>query len=114
MLDIHTHVFCWGENPQDGFLSEATRRRWLTRVILSVTGVTREPGETLSEKMRNRLVRHVETSRLTAVVVLAQDAVYRDDGSTDQVHVLMDGRIVASGGKELASEIEAKGYDGLG
>ena len=30
MLDIHTHVFCWGENPQDGFLSEATRRRWLT------------------------------------------------------------------------------------
>ncbi len=32
----------------------------------------------------------------------------------DQVHVLMDGRIVASGGKELASEIEAKGYDGLG
>ena len=83
MLDIHTHVFCWGENPQDGFLSEATRRRWLTRVILSVTGVTREPGETLSEKMRNRLVRHVETSRLTAVVVLAQDAVYRDDGSRD-------------------------------
>ena len=32
----------------------------------------------------------------------------------DQVHVLMDGRIVASGGKELASQIEAKGYDGLG
>ena len=31
----------------------------------------------------------------------------------NQVHVLMDGRIVASGGKELAREIEAKGYDWL-
>jgi Fe-S cluster assembly ATP-binding protein len=31
----------------------------------------------------------------------------------DRVHVLMNGRIVASGGKELANEIEAKGYDWL-
>jgi Fe-S cluster assembly ATP-binding protein len=29
----------------------------------------------------------------------------------DQVHVLADGRIVKSGGKELALELEAKGYD---
>ncbi len=28
----------------------------------------------------------------------------------DQVHVLADGRIVRSGGKELAAELEAKGY----
>ena len=28
----------------------------------------------------------------------------------DHVHVLMDGRIVRSGGKELAEELEAKGY----
>jgi Fe-S cluster assembly ATP-binding protein len=31
----------------------------------------------------------------------------------NQIHILMDGRIVASGGKELAREIEAKGYDWL-
>jgi Fe-S cluster assembly ATP-binding protein len=31
----------------------------------------------------------------------------------NRVHILMDGRIVASGGKELAREIEAKGYDWL-
>ena len=31
----------------------------------------------------------------------------------NQVHILMDGRIVASGGKELAREIEIKGYDWL-
>jgi Fe-S cluster assembly ATP-binding protein len=29
----------------------------------------------------------------------------------DQVHVLADGRIVRSGGKDLALELEAKGYD---
>ncbi len=31
----------------------------------------------------------------------------------DQVHVLMDGRIVKSGGKDLAVELESKGYDWL-
>jgi len=31
----------------------------------------------------------------------------------DRVHVLADGRIVKSGGKELALELEAKGYDWL-
>jgi Fe-S cluster assembly ATP-binding protein len=31
----------------------------------------------------------------------------------DFVHVLMDGRIVKSGGKELALELESKGYDGI-
>jgi len=29
----------------------------------------------------------------------------------DFVHVLFDGRIVKSGGKELALELESKGYD---
>src|ERR1700722_14577953 len=31
----------------------------------------------------------------------------------DRVHVLSDGRIIAEGGKELAHELEAKGYAGL-
>jgi Fe-S cluster assembly ATP-binding protein len=31
----------------------------------------------------------------------------------DFVHVLWDGRIVKSGGKELALELEEKGYDWL-
>lgn len=31
----------------------------------------------------------------------------------DFVHVLSDGRIVKSGGKELALELEASGYAGL-
>lgn len=31
----------------------------------------------------------------------------------DVVHVLMDGRIVKTGGKELAKELESKGYEGI-
>jgi Fe-S cluster assembly ATP-binding protein len=31
----------------------------------------------------------------------------------DRVHVLAGGRIVRSGGKELAQELEARGYEGL-
>jgi Fe-S cluster assembly ATP-binding protein len=31
----------------------------------------------------------------------------------DRVHVLLDGRIVRSGGKELAVELEEKGYEWL-
>ena len=31
----------------------------------------------------------------------------------DRVHVLMDGRIVATGGPELADKLEETGYEGL-
>jgi len=31
----------------------------------------------------------------------------------DRVHVFMDGRVVTSGGPELADELEVAGYDGL-
>ena len=31
----------------------------------------------------------------------------------DRVHVLADGQIVKTGGKELAHELEAKGYEWL-
>ena len=83
VADAHTHVFCWGENPGEGFLSKRTRRRWLTRLMLRLTGIRKEPGATLTEKMRNRLLREVARSQLDYVVVLAQDAVYRTDGSRD-------------------------------
>lgn len=82
-IDAHAHVFCWGENPADGYLSEKTRRSWLTRLVMFLTGLNRERGATLSEKMRNRLLRQVAQSRLDYAVVLAQDAVYREDGSRD-------------------------------
>ena len=31
----------------------------------------------------------------------------------DRVHVMLDGRIVALGGRELADELEAQGYEGI-
>jgi Fe-S cluster assembly ATP-binding protein len=30
----------------------------------------------------------------------------------DVVHILMDGRVVTSGGPELAAQVEAEGYEG--
>lgn len=83
VVDCHTHIFCWGENPSDGYFSENTRRRWLTRLVLRLTGVYKEPGATLSEKIRHRYIRDVNASKLDYAVCLAQDAVYRADGSRD-------------------------------
>jgi hypothetical protein len=82
-IDVHTHIFCWGEDPDDGFVSDRVRRQWLTRLLIAVTGLRREAGESISEKLRNRLLRQVSASGLRAAVVLAQDAVYRADGSRD-------------------------------
>jgi predicted TIM-barrel fold metal-dependent hydrolase len=80
-VDAHTHVFCWGENPADGFLSERTRTAWKTRLLMALLGIAREPGKTMTEKMRHRLLRHIRSSCLNYVVVLAQDAVYHPDGT---------------------------------
>ena len=33
--------------------------------------------------------------------------------AADHVHIMMDGRIVKSGGPELANEIERRGYDDI-
>jgi Fe-S cluster assembly ATP-binding protein len=36
-----------------------------------------------------------------------------DEITPDHVHILVDGRIVASGGMELVAELERNGYDGF-
>ena len=46
-----------------------------------------------------------------AVVVITHYQRLLDYIVPDHVHVLMDGKIVKSGGSELAHELEAKGYD---
>ncbi len=82
-IDAHTHIFCWGENPRDGYLSQRTRKAMITKLVLKLTGVLKESGENISEKMRNRYLRQIRASKLDFAVALAQDAVYREDGSRD-------------------------------
>ena len=53
LVDAHTHVFCWGENPRDGFLSARTRRAWLTRLLLCLTSVQKEEGARLNASVTN-------------------------------------------------------------
>jgi Fe-S cluster assembly ATP-binding protein len=50
-------------------------------------------------------------SKENAVVVITHYQRLLDYIIPDFVHVLMDGKIVKSGGKELAYELEEKGYD---
>ncbi len=50
-------------------------------------------------------------SKENAVVVITHYQRLLDYIVPDFVHVLMDGKIVKSGGKELAYELEEKGYD---
>jgi len=45
-----------------------------------------------------------------AIVMITHYQRLLDHVEPDQVHVLQDGRIVQSGGKELATELEARGY----
>lgn len=80
VVDAHTHIFCWGEDPRDGFISEEQRRAWTTRFLIWTTRIERERGETLSQKIRSLVLRQIEASTLTHTVVLAQDAVYGADG----------------------------------
>jgi Fe-S cluster assembly ATP-binding protein len=61
--------------------------------------VSRSVNELMTPDTSTILVTHYE--RLLTYIV------------PNQVHVLMGGRIAASGGKELAREIETKGYDWL-
>jgi Fe-S cluster assembly ATP-binding protein len=46
-----------------------------------------------------------------AALVVTHYVKLLDEIKPDQVHILVDGRIVQSGGAELAQEIEANGYD---
>jgi len=82
-IDAHTHIFCWGDDPAAGYLSELTRQSLLTKLLVWMTRLKAEPGDTLSAKLRHMLLRHLEQSCLDYAVVLAQDAVYRPDGSRD-------------------------------
>jgi len=50
-------------------------------------------------------------SQNNAVIVITHYQRLLDYIIPDFVHVLMDGKIVKSGGKELAYELEEKGYD---
>jgi Fe-S cluster assembly ATP-binding protein len=48
-----------------------------------------------------------------AIVMVTHYQRLLDHVVPDHVHVLADGRVVKSGGKELALELEKRGYDWL-
>ncbi len=82
-VDAHTHIFCWGEKPEEGFLSKRTQKSLIARLLLRLVGVHKEPGETISEKICHRLFRDIESTKLDYIVLFAQDAIYKAGGEID-------------------------------
>ena len=69
------------------------------------------PGHRRAEDRRRRRQRHAQPDR--AIIVITHYQRLLNYIVPDFVHVLADGRIVKSGGKELALELEEKGYGWL-
>ena len=83
VTDVHAHIFCWGERPEEGFLCEKIQRSLLVRLLRKMVRLQREAGDDLSAKIRSKLLRELNASSLDHAVVLAQDGIYREDGSFD-------------------------------
>jgi Fe-S cluster assembly ATP-binding protein len=60
-----------------------------------------------------RGLRESEAGRETGFLIITHYPRILEHIAADRVHVMIDGRIVKSGGPELADEIERVGYDGL-
>jgi len=60
-----------------------------------------------------RRIEAMTTERQLGVLAITHYARLLDELRADRVHVLMGGRVVASGGPELAEQLEAVGYEGL-
>jgi Fe-S cluster assembly ATP-binding protein len=59
-------------------------------------------------------IREIRRDRPTVgIVLITHYQRLLDELSPDHVHILVDGRIVASGGMELAARVEQDGYDGF-
>jgi Fe-S cluster assembly ATP-binding protein len=60
-----------------------------------------------------RRIEAMTTEDQLGVLAITHYARLLDELRADRVHVLMGGRVVASGGPELARKLEATGYEGL-
>jgi Fe-S cluster assembly ATP-binding protein len=58
-----------------------------------------------------KALRESETGRETGFLIITHYPRILQHITADRVHIMMDGRIVRSGGPELANEIERSGYD---
>jgi Fe-S cluster assembly ATP-binding protein len=60
-----------------------------------------------------RRIEAMTTERELGVLAITHYARLLDELRADRVHVLMGGRVVESGGPELADRLEEIGYEGL-
>jgi len=97
--------FSGGEKKRNEILQMAVLEPRLAVLDETDSGLDIDALKTVAEAV-NRLKKPD-----TATVVVTHYQRLLNHIVPDQVHVLVDGRIVKSGGRELALELEAKGYD---
>jgi Fe-S cluster assembly ATP-binding protein len=101
----------------DGFSGGERKRNEVLQMALlePVVALLDETDSGLDIDALRVVARGVRTVReehpQMAALVVTHYVKLLDEIKPDQVHILVDGRIVQSGGPELAQEIEAKGYD---
>ena len=62
--------------------------------------------------IRDRGIREIRADRpKMGVVLITHYQRLLDEVAPDHVHIMVDGRIVASGGMELAAQLESDGYE---
>lgn len=99
--------FSGGEKKRFEILQAALLRPQLAVLDETDSGLDVDALKTVSEGV-NRL----QGPHLGVLIITHYTRILRYI-QPDEVHVMMDGRIVASGGPELADELEAKGYDDI-
>ena len=89
-------------------------KKIITIVILLTTYILGNSYKSFTSDFFNEYKKHSENIKVTkenASIVITHYQRLLDYIVPDFVHVLYKGRIVKSGGKELALELEEKGYD---
>ena len=93
---------------------------WMKRLGMDSSFVDRYLNEGFSggEKKRNEImyaakgIREIRADRPTmGVVLITHYQRLLDEVAPDHVHIMVEGRIVASGGMELAAQLERDGYE---
>ena len=68
------------------------------------------PRKGIDPEIVAMISKHKNEPEFSAVIITHYNRILRYI-EPDHIHVMLDGRIVTSGGKELALELEEKGYD---
>jgi len=101
------------DGAESGYVyGEATGRGWLTPQDRLIPHKTMRDGEWNSYRIVAKGVQEVREARPDmGVLAITHFRRLLDHLMPDRVHILMNGKLAASGGFELAAQLDAEGYE---